>query len=60
MGNWVIFLVPCISFNQCEEAEVWESPEIHFLLSKNLDLRGLISVFSVNTLLYSGLALFIQ
>lgn len=60
VGNTVIFLVPCISFNQCEEAEVWESLEIYFLLPKNLDLGGLISLFSFKTVLYSGLALFIQ
>lgn len=33
---------------------------MRFLLSKTLDLGGLISVFSVNTVLYSGLAVFIQ
>lgn len=57
-GNRATFLVPCISFNQCEEVEVWESLEIHFLLSKSLDLGGLINMFNVNIVLYFGLALF--
>lgn len=60
MRNRAIFLVPCISFSQCEDEEVWEALEMHFLLSKNSDLRGLISVFSVNTVRYSGLALFVN